>query len=197
MSERLSRQLAFIVEVDKVKTILRRTRLFDGSRRENDAEHSWHLSIMAMVLAEHANAGSLDLFKVVKIVLIHDLVEIDAGDIAIYDSTARADKRQIERKAAQRIFGLLPDDQRDEMAALWEEFEARESAEAKFAAALDRVEPILQNYLTQGYAWKKLGVSGEKVRSTNEHIKDGSEALWEYVEEILKECLENDYFGAG
>ncbi len=196
MSERLSRQLAFIVEIDKVKAILRRTRLFDGSRRENDAEHSWHLSIMAMVLAEHANAGSLDLFKVVKMVLIHDLVEIDAGDIAIYDSTARADKRQIERKAAQRIFGLLPDDQRDEMAALWEEFEARESAEAKFAAALDRLEPIFQNYLTQGYAWKKLGVSGEKVRSTNEHIKNGSEVLWEYVEERLKECRENDYFGA-
>lgn len=196
MTERLARQLSFIVEIDKVKAILRRTKLFDGGRHENDAEHSWHLSLMAMVLSEYANSPALDIFKIVRMVLIHDLVEIDAGDIAIYDSPAREAKRHSERRAAQRIFGLLPGDQRDEFLALWEEFDARESAEAKFAAALDRLEPILQNYLTQGYAWKKLGVSGEKVRSTNEHIKDGSEVLWEYVEELLKECRENDCFGA-
>jgi len=147
--DRLIKQISFIIETDKLKTIYRQSLLSDKSRYENDAEHSWHLALMAALLSEHTNE-KVDLLKVIKMVLIHDLVEIDAGDTYCYDEKAKLDKREREEKCANRIFSLLPDDQRDEMFELWEEFEKMETAEAKFAAALDRLQPVLLNYTADG-----------------------------------------------
>ena len=146
---RLEQQIAFITEIDKLKTILRQTPLMDNSRRENSAEHSWHLAVMALTLAEYAEAGT-DLNRVVKMVLIHDIVEIDAGDTFAYDVQGYTDKANREELAAARIFGLLPDDQRDEIMALWHEFEAITTPEARFANALDRLEPLIGNFVAGG-----------------------------------------------
>ena len=137
-TERFERQIAFLREIDKVKGIFRRTRLLDNSRYENDAEHAWHLAVMAITLAEHANAEQIDITKVIKMVLIHDIVEIDVGDTFLYDSSLREEKRESELRAAERIFGLLPEDQHAEFRAVWDEFEASETPEAQFAASLDR-----------------------------------------------------------
>src|SRR5262249_50705513 len=149
MSDRLARQIAFIIEIDKAKQVLRQTLLMDGSRLENDAEHSWHLAVMALLLAEYAGEA-VDLLRVLKMVLIHDLVEIDAGDTFVYDVEALATRREREERAADRIFGLLPADVEEEFRALWEEFEAQATPEARFAAALDRLQPLLHNYHTGG-----------------------------------------------
>lgn len=192
--KRFERQIAFLKEIDKAKSIFRRTRLFDDSRYENDAEHAWHLAVMAVTLAEYANAEQLDVAKVIKMVLVHDIVEIDAGDALVYDSTLRHEKKEKERRAAVRIFGLLPDDQRDELRALWEEFEARKTAEARFAAALDRLEPILQNAATGGHAWRKHGITRKQAEAVNEHIADGSADIWQYVKELLDESAQQGHF---
>lgn len=192
--ERFEQQISFLMEIDKVKSIFRRTKLFDGSRYENDAEHAWHLALMAMTLAEHANETQLDVSKVIKMALLHDLVEIDAGDTFIYDTQARADVQEKEARAAERIFGLLPEDQQREFQALWDEFEARVTAEAKFAAAIDRLEPILQNMATEGHAWLKHGVSREQVEAANCHIAEGSQGLWQYVQVLLQEADEKGWF---
>ena len=191
---RLRRHLAFLKEIDKTKSIFRRTRLFDGSRHENDAEHSWHLALMALTLAEHANAETLDLSRVVKMVLIHDIVEIDVGDTIVYDTSLREAKKAEEARAAARIFGLLPDEQRAEFVTAWEEFEARETAEAKFAAAIDRLEPILQNAADCGRAWREHGVTQDQARAANCHIAEGSAGLWQYVEELFAACAARGYF---
>jgi len=183
---RIADQLRFIEEIDKVKAVLRRTRLLDNSRYENDAEHAWHLAVMAVVLAEHANVPTLDVGKVIKMVLIHDIVEIDTGDTFLYDREARRARESSERAAAERIFGLLPADQRDEMMALWVEFESRQTPEAKFAAALDRLEPILQNARTGAHAWKKHGVTKSEVLAANRHVAEGSEELWRLAEELIE-----------
>ncbi|MEJ2725886.1 MAG: HD domain-containing protein, partial [Deltaproteobacteria bacterium] len=153
-SDRFEKQMGFIVEADKLKRISRQTILTDHSRQETSAEHSWHLGVMALVLSEYSQTG-IDLLRVLKMVLIHDLVEIDAGDTYCYDQVERQDQEEREEKAADRLFGLLPGDQAGELRGLWEEFEARKTAEARFAAALDRVQPVLQNYHTQGEIWKK------------------------------------------
>ena len=147
----LAQQIAFIIEVDKVKNILRKSKLFDGSRFENDAEHSWTICMMAMLLKEYSNFP-IDIERVIKMLLIHDIVEIDAGDTFLY-SKDRNNVLEKEFKAAERIFGLLPAEQSQELISIWKEFEVRESNEAKFAAVFDRLEPLLQNYLTQGFAW--------------------------------------------
>jgi putative hydrolase of HD superfamily len=193
-SERFERQITFLKEIDKIKGIFRRTRLLDDSRYENDAEHAWHLAVMAVILAEHADAGRIDIPKVVKIVLIHDIVEIDADDTFLYDSSLREEKRESEARAAERIFGLLPDEQYTELRALWDEFEARETPEAKFAASLDRFEPCLQNAATKGHAWLKHGITRERATAANEHIADGSNTIWEYVKRLLAESDEKGYF---
>jgi putative hydrolase of HD superfamily len=146
---RLARQVQFIVEVDKLKDIYRQTVLIHSGRAENDAEHSWHLCLLVIVLAEHANLPNLDLLRVLKMLIIHDLVEIDAGDTFAYDAQRMADQYAREAQAAERIFGLLPDDQTREFRALWEEFEAKETAEARFASAVDRFQPVLLNLLTK------------------------------------------------
>ncbi len=170
--KRFEQQIAFLKEIDKIKHVFRRTRLLDDSRYENDAEHAWHLAVMAITLAEHANTDRIDTSKVVMMVLIHDIVEIDAGDTLIYDKALRAEKKEKESRAAVRIFGLLPEDQRDTFKSLWEEFEARETPEAKFAAALDRLEPIIQNASTRGHAWRKHGISRSQAHAVNRHISD-------------------------
>ncbi|MFP4163045.1 MAG: HD domain-containing protein [Chitinispirillaceae bacterium] len=189
MNERLRKQIEFIIEIDKIKHIIRQTGLFDGSRRENDAEHAWHLAVMAMVLHEHANE-EVDVPRVIKMVLIHDLVEIDAGDVPVYETKKRTENEKNERDAARRIFGLLPRDQAEELIDLWEEFEAKKTPEARFAAALDRMEPVMQNFMTQGQVWKKFGVDAETVTSVNRHIRNGSDELWNYVEKIISDSVE-------
>ncbi len=192
MIERLQKQLQFIIEIDKVKSVFRKTRLFDNSRQENDAEHSWHLAIMALLLAEHANEP-VDVLKVIKMVLIHDLVEIDAGDFIVYtDQTSQ--KKQMETAAAERIFGMLPQDQQSEFRELWDEFEERCTAESKFAAAIDRLEPVMQNYMTEGYTWKKHNISSDQVKRVNRKIEDGSKVLWEYALSIISESIQKGYF---
>jgi putative hydrolase of HD superfamily len=192
---RLGEQLRFITEIDKVKQVLRQTVVLDATRRENDAEHSWHLAVMALTIQEHA-AEPVDLLKVIKMVLIHDLVEIDAGDTFAYDEVGALDKEERERKAADRIFYLLPEDQAAEIDDLWTEFELRESAESRFAAALDRFQPLLHNYLTEGVAWKKHGIQKSQVIERNKHIAEGSQALWDYAQVIIDDSVVKGYLGA-
>jgi 5'-deoxynucleotidase YfbR-like HD superfamily hydrolase len=185
--ERLARQIDFIVEIDKLKTVLRRTTLIDRSRQENSAEHSWHIALMAVLLGEHAK-GDVDLLRVVKMLLVHDLVEIDAGDTFCYDAAANADKEERERRAAERLFALLPADQTAELWALWEEFEARETPEARYATALDRMQPILHNLHTDGVSWRRHGIRKEQVLTRNRPIEDGAPTLWEYVARRVEEA---------
>ncbi|SNR33614.1 HD family hydrolase [Flavobacterium sp. ov086] len=188
-TEDLLNQIAFIKEIDKVKYIQRKTKLFNSDRHENDAEHSWHLALMAIVLAEHSNEP-VDVLKVVKMVLIHDIVEIDAGDIFLYDSQINHDNTEQERLAANRIFGLLPKNQADELISIWEEFEAGETNEAKFAKSMDRLEPLLQNTSNNGGTWKEFGVGYNKVYEKKSVIKEGSRSLWSYAEGLINESVE-------
>ncbi len=191
--DRLKRQMQFLMEIDKLKKIVRHTRLLDDSRYENDAEHGWHLAMMALILSEHANE-SVNVLKVVKMVLIHDIVEIDAGDTMVYDTAGREAVVAKEAAAAKRLFGMLPDDQRDELVALFEEFEAKETVEAKFARALDRLEPCIQNCFTNGHSWQKYGIPRDRVEAANAHIGDGSERLWQYIQGLFDECDKKGYF---
>ncbi|RPI74389.1 MAG: HD domain-containing protein [Desulfobacteraceae bacterium] len=193
--ERFLKQIEFLIEIDKLKHILRKSKIFDGSRFENDAEHAWHLGVMALVLAEHANYSNMDIAKVIKMVLIHDLVEIDAGDVIVYDTDKRVLAHENEKNAAERLFGLLPQDQKNEFMELWQEFEARKSSESKFAAAIDRFEPILQNHLTEYYAWKKHGVTSSQLYEKNKHIQDGSKKIWEIVQQIFAEAGDRGELG--
>jgi putative hydrolase of HD superfamily len=187
--DRLARQMAFIIEADKLKTILRRNRVItDPTRKENDAEHSYHFALMVIVLAEHSREP-VDILRVLKMVLIHDLVEIDAGDTFMYDTAAQVGQHEREAVAAERIFGLLPPDQAAEMRALWDEFEAKESAEARFAGAIDRLQPLLGNYCTQGGAWREFGVKADQVFARNAVIARGSDTLWAYARGLLDEAV--------
>ncbi len=187
MPSRLEQQIAFILEIDRLKTVLRQTVVVDQSRRENTAEHSWHLAVMAMVLAEHANHPP-DILKVLKMVLVHDIVEIDAGDTFGYDDAGHDDKAEREQRAADRLFSLLPDDQANELRALWDEFEARETSDARFALALDRLNPILLNLATDGHSWKRHGITRERVVERNDLMAEGSEDLWSHVSKLLDEA---------
>ena len=192
MSLRLDQQIGFILELDTLKSVLRRSYLLNNTRRENSAEHSWHLSAMALVLAEHANVD-IDQFRVLKMLLVHDIVEIDSGDTYIYDTAGNDTKAVREQEAAQRIFGLLPDDQKLELTRLWQEFEARETPEAKFAAALDRLMPLLHNYHTEGRSWREHGITKQQVLNLNRHIADGSQSLWEYAEALIDDAAAKGY----
>ncbi|WP_430403093.1 HD domain-containing protein [Fluviicola sp.] len=187
--ENLLKQIDFIKEIDKLKYIQRKTKLFNSDRNENDAEHSWHLALMAMVLMEHSNK-SIDLLKVIKMVLIHDIVEIDAGDTFIYDTQKNHSNTDEERLAANRIFGLLPTAQAEELIAIWEEFEAGETDEAKFAKAMDRLEPLLQNTSNEGGTWTEFDVSYEKVHQKKSVIKEGSAQIWDFAEQLINESVE-------
>lgn len=187
--ENLLKQIQFIKEIDQIKYIQRRTKLFNSDRYENDAEHSWHLAMMAMVLSEYSNEP-VDVLKVVKMVLIHDIVEIDAGDTFIYDTQKNHSNTEEELLAAQRIFGLLPKEQAEDFIAVWEEFEAGETHEAKFARAMDRLEPLLQNTSNNGGTWKEFDVSFEKVFQKKSIIKEGSDTIWNFAEQLLNESVE-------
>ena len=182
--ERLEQQIRFIVEVDKVKNIFRQTYLADGKRKENDAEHSWHLALMAVLLKEHMDE-EVDVARVMTMVLIHDLVEIDAGDTYAYDEAGAATKRERESKAADRIFGLLPEDQGEYFRMLWEEFETYESADAKYAHLLDNFQPILLNDASGGKSWAEHGVHRSQPCKRNARIPETSEIVWEKMNEIF------------
>jgi len=177
---RLDRQLAFVREIDRLKGVLRRTTLHDASRRENSAEHSWHLATMAMAMAEYAPAGT-DVSHAVRLCLVHDVVEIDAGDTFAYDTAGYADKEAREQAAAARLFGLLPPDQADAWRALWEEFEANATPTARYANALDRLQPLLANLATGGGSWHSSGVTPAAVRRRMAPIEHGCPALWPWV----------------
>lgn len=188
-TDHLLKQIAFIKEIDKLKYILRKTRLFNSDRQENDAEHSWHLAMMTIVLAEHSDKP-IDLLRVLKMVLIHDIVEIDAGDTFIYDTTKSHTNTDEELMAAKRIFGLLPPEQAEEFIAIWKEFEDGISDEAKFARSMDRFEPLLQNTSNDGGTWKEFDVPYQKVYDKKKAIKAGSSAIWDYAEQLLNESVD-------
>ncbi|MFD2937917.1 HD domain-containing protein [Spirosoma flavum] len=186
----LSQQIDFIKEIDKLKYIQRKTKLFNSDRNENDAEHSWHLAMMAIVLSKHANVP-INVLKVLKMLLIHDIVEIDAGDTFMYDTQKNHDNSDEERIAANRIFGMLPQDQAQEFIAIWEEFEEQKTDEAKFARAMDRLEPLLQNVSNEGGTWREFDVAFDKVYQKKQAIKHGSESIWAYAEQLLHTSVEN------
>lgn len=188
-SQDLLKQVAFIKEIDKLKYILRRTRLINSERQENDAEHSWHLAMMTLVLAGHSN-NQIDVLRVLKMVLIHDLVEIDAGDTFIYDLSKNHTNTEDERLAAKRIFGMLPAEQANDFITIWEEFEAGETDDAKFAKAMDRFEPLLQNTSNNGGTWAEYNVSFDQVYHKKKAIKEGSDSIWHYAEALLNESVE-------
>jgi putative hydrolase of HD superfamily len=187
---RLAQQIEFIAECDRLKEVFRQTLNTHSRRAENDAEHSWHLCLCVIVLVEHANVPTLDVLRVLKMLIVHDLVEIDAGDTFAYDTAAMADQHAREAVAAERIFGLLPPDQAREFRALWDEFEAKETAEAKFATAVDRFQPMLLNCRSQGAAWQRHGVTHDRVVARNRHIADGCDPLWRYAEKMLQEIVD-------
>ena len=189
MDDRLKKQMEFMLEVDKSKFVRRQTYLSDGLRRENDAEHSWHLALMAPLLSEHANE-KIDIARTMLMVLIHDIVEIDAGDTYAYDDAGHLDKREREVKAAKRIFGLLPEDQAEKMMDLWEEFEASETPEAKFAHSLDCVQPLMLNDATDGKSWREHEIKRSQVMKRNAGTAQGSALLMEYVNGILDKNVE-------
>ncbi|POY37501.1 phosphohydrolase [Solitalea longa] len=188
-NENLLKQISFIKEIDKIKYIQRRTKLFNSDRNENDAEHSWHLAMMAIVLAEHANEP-VDVLKVLKMVLIHDIVEIDAGDTFIYDTAKDHSNTDEELIAAKRIFGMLPKEQAEEFIAIWEEFEEGKTNEAKFARSMDRFEPLLQNTSNKGGTWAELNVDYQRVYDKKKVINEGSTSIWNYSENLLNECVD-------
>lgn len=189
MDERLKKQMDFLLEVDKLKFIYRQTYLSNGERKENDAEHSWHLALMVVLLQEYSNEP-VDVVKVMTMVLIHDLVEIDAGDTYAYDTAGNQTKREREVKAAQRIFGILPKDQEEAFRALWEEFEAYETPEAKFAHVCDNMQPFMLNHATGGRSWQEHGVKKSQVLGRNSRLAEGSETMKQYFDEILAEHVE-------
>ena len=192
-SNRLEQQMAFIVEIDKLKRVDRQTLIVDGTRPENSAEHSWHIALMALLMVEHIDQRSdIDLLKVVKMLLVHDIIEIDAGDVFAYDEDEEREER--EKKAGRRIFGLLPQDQAEELYQLWREFEERQTPEAHYAASLDRLLPLVQNYLTGGYTWVKYHIPEEKVRKRNQVIIESSRNLWEYAQTIIDQAKKKGYF---
>lgn len=187
--DRLQKQMEFIVEVDKVKKIMRQTYLSDASRKEDDAEHSWHLALMAVLLKEYSNE-EVDLTKVIPMVLIHDLVEIDAGDTYAYSGESATVTEARERKAAERVFGILPEDQGKVFRDLWEEFEAYQTPEAKFAHVLDNCQPMLLNDASNGLSWTEHQVRKSQIYKRNEHTAEGSRKIWNYMQSLIQKHID-------
>ncbi len=187
--ERFEKQLAFILEADKEKNILRQTHLSGHGRRENDAEHAWHMAMMIYLLKEYSNED-FDVTKAMMMALIHDIVEIDAGDTYAYDTMGLKTQKERERRAADRIFGMLPEDQRDELRTLFEEFEAGESAEARFAKVMDNFQPLLLNHSNDGADWREHQVTKSKVVGRQQTSRLGSETIWKYTEELINKNVE-------
>ena len=188
-TNKLLQQVEFIKEIDKLKYVQRKTRLFNSNRCENDAEHSWHLAMMTIIFAEHAN-HPINVLKVLKMVLIHDIVEIDAGDTFIYDTAKSHDNTEEELLAAKRIFGLLPTAQAIEFIQIWLEFEEGMTEEAKFARSMDRFEPLLQNTSNNGGTWAEFNVSYDRVYNKKKAIEKGSTSIWKYAEDLLNESVQ-------
>lgn len=189
-SEKLRKQIEFIITIDEMKNILRRNLVVDASRRENDAEHSWHLAVMAMILEEYS-ADKVDISKVLKIALVHDLVEVYAGDTFAYDVKGNEDKLDREIMAAEKLFGMLGDGQGDEIRAIWDEFEAKETEESKYANAIDRLQPLILNYLTNGHTWKLGDVHAPQIYKRMDIIRTATPELWHIVEGIISTSIES------
>ena len=188
-NERFKNQIEFILEIDKLKRIQRRTTLLDKSRQENAAEHSWHIALIVLILSEYAEEDNLDILQVIRLLLAHDLVEIDAGDTYCYDEIGRQDQKAREMKAADRIFSLLPADQADRFRSLWDEYEARKTPESRFANAIDRLQPLLHNYFTRGHTWQKHGIRKKQVIARMKPVDDGSHFLWDYVSRLIDDAV--------
>lgn len=189
MNDRLSKQLEFSLEIDKEKNVFRQTHLSGHGRNENDAEHAWHMALMSYILREYANE-EVDIARVMLMCLIHDIVEIDAGDTYAYDENGKKTQAEREEAAKQRIFSLLPDDQRDELTALFDEFETGETAEARYARAMDNLQPLILNDSNDGGDWREHGVGAEQVYGRQRRTKLGSEELYEVTESIIKKHIE-------
>ena len=187
---RFGRQVNFLLEIDKLKTIVRQTYLTDTSRRENSAEHSWHIALAAMVFGEYARDRDIDITRVIQMLLVHDLIEIDAGDTYCYDEDAKRSKEHREQIAAERIFGLLPEDQADKFRQLWNEFEAFTTPESRFANALDRYQPFLHNYFTDGKSWQENSIQRDQVFKRMAPVNQGSHVLWDHVSRLLELAVE-------
>jgi len=191
--DRFRQQMEFILEVDKLKHVLRKTILMDRSRRENSAEHSWHIALTVLILSEYAKDSDVDLFRVMKILLVHDLIEIDAGDTYCYDDQGRKDQTRREKKAADRIFNLLPADQAATLRVLWDEFEERKTPESKFANALDRLQPFLHNYFTEGQIWQENNIKSAQVKLRMHPVDDGAPILWNYVSSLIDDGVKKGF----
>lgn len=192
VQDRLRQQMTFLVEIDRMKEIFRQSSIYSGKRMENDAEHSWHVTVMAMVLREYA-AEDVDIAHVLELLATHDLIEIYAGDTFAYDEAAKQDKYLRESASADRLFALLPEDQMPGFRALWEEYEARETPEARFAAALDRLQPLLSNWLNEGVNWKAHDVKAAAVRRRMAPMKESAPALWALTEELISASIARGY----
>ena len=191
--KRFKSQIEFILEVDKLKKIMRRTMLMDRSRQENSAEHSWHIALIVLVLSEYVEADNLNLLRVIKLLLTHDLVEIDAGDTYCYDESGIQDQKERETRAADRIFNILPADQAKSFRGLWDEYEDRQTPESRFANALDRFQPLLHNYFTQGHSWRQHGIQKKQVLSRMQPVEEGAPALWDYVTSLIDDAVAKGY----
>ena len=189
--ERLRQQLAFLAEIDKMKSVYRQTILMDRSRRETDAEHSWHLAMMAMTLFEHNRDKRVDLSRVIRMGLVHDLIEIYAGDTYAYEGNKTKAAR--EREAADRLFAMLPEEQGKQYRLLWEEFDAEETPDARYAVAMDRLQPFLSNYMTQGQTWIPIRVTEAKVRGRVGIIETAVPEIWPLVDQMIRQCVENGW----
>ena len=191
--QRLQQQVEFMLEIDKLKHIFRRTILTDRSREENSAEHSWHIAMAAFLFSEYAQDQEMDLYRVIKMLLVHDLVEIDAGDTYCYDHQSRQDQARREQEAAERIFKTLPSDQSRSFRALWVEFENKDTPESKYANALDRFQPFLQNYFTRGQIWRKNNITQRQVMDRMQPVFDGAPVLWNLVKLLIDDAVQKKY----
>jgi putative hydrolase of HD superfamily len=191
--QRLQQQIEFMLEIDKLKHISRRTMLTDRSREENSVEHSWHIATAVFLFSEYAQDQDIDLYRVIKMLLVHDLVEIDAGDTYCYDYESRQDQARREQEAAERIFKILPPDQSRSIRALWDEFENKDSPESKYANALDRFQAFLQNYFTKGQVWQKNNITRRQVMDRMQPVFDGAPLLWNLVELLIDDAVRKKY----
>jgi putative hydrolase of HD superfamily len=192
-SERFKRQVEFLLEIDQLKHTLRQTILLDRSRQENSVEHSWHIALSVMIFAEYADLDGVDLGRVIRMLLIHDLVEIDAGDTYCYDEQAGADQHERERRAAERIFGLLPTDQAQDFRSLWDEFEESATPAARYAHAMDRFQAFLHNYFTQGQVWRRHGIRRQQVLRRMQAVERGAPLLWNYVRTLMDDAVRRGF----
>jgi putative hydrolase of HD superfamily len=190
---RLQRQVEFIVEIDKLKQVLRQNFTTNKPRQENSAEHSWHIAVMAILLAEYAHNTKIDVCRVVKMLLIHDLIEIDAGDTFCYDNFARKNQHERETQAAKRIFNIAPKNQAEKLLILWEEFEACKTPDSRFANAIDRLQPLINNYHSEGKAWIKHNIKRHQVLERNRIIGEEAPKLWDYVKELIDDAVRRGF----